>query len=220
MRAWPWIVLALALPQTAAAKEDSPQEYGVGLICPRADTQASFYTENDQQDAAGTIGYDAAAGFTITSDTVKSLAGAGAHTMESLCDGGMAGIRIDGKRDGWLQAGKLWLPPNQEWDYADWQDFLHKAAVWKALAPVVLYQGSMEAPSKDKPYPTSEATGKIEIYPLKFVDDYALVVLDKTGAFAKACAGTPFPPEGMLGWLRISSDTGRPVAVPIHLKGC
>jgi hypothetical protein len=229
MRARLFMLLCL-LPAVATAKAAAgPENYGLGLICPRADTQVTFYTENNQQDAAGTIAFRAGQ-FTVTSTGLQDLESAGAQVMESLCDGNAPGIRIDAKRDGWLQAGTMWIPPNQEWDYADWQDFLHKSPVWKPLVQIALFQGSQDAPYKDKPYPSVEVKEetdakdakevKLEIYPLKFVDDYALVLVDEGDAFTRTCAGEPVPPKGRLGWMRISGEGGKPVAVPAHAKGC
>jgi hypothetical protein len=219
---WLCLLLCIVVPATVSAKINDPEEYGVGLLCPRADTQVSFYTESNQQDAAGTIAYENGAGFAVASDTVKNLESGGAHLIKSLCPDNMPGIRIESKRDGWLQAGELWLPPNQEWDYGDWQDYLRKTAIWKPLVSFTLYQGSGDAPYKDKPYADSGNDEKFEVYPLKFTDDYALVLLDRSGAFAKNCAGTPAPPTGKLGWVHIgiAGDGSKPEFVPAHTSGC
>jgi hypothetical protein len=210
----------LAMPVAAQAQEITAATFGSGLLCPKTSAQVSFYTENNQQDAAGTITYALQGGFTVTSDSVRDLPTAGVLVVPSLCNGGMPGLRIDAKRDGWLKAGTLWLPPNQEWDYAEWAELLHKSAIWKPLGPVQLYQGTMEAPSKDKPYPDAAPQGEFEIYPIKFFDDFALVLVDETTAFEKGCAGAPAAPEGKLGWMRLSSSNGIPVAVPAHPRGC
>lgn len=225
------IALLSVLPVFAFAADPEVEEYGTGLICPRSDSQISFYTENNQQDAAGTLGYSASQ-FTLTSDTVKTLDAAGAHTLDGICEGNLPGVRIDAKRDGWLKAGTLWLPPNQEWEYADWSEFLKKSPVWKPLGAIALYQGSADAAYKDRPYAQAAApqkaakdgeektAAKIEIYPLKVTDDFALVLVDESDAFAASCSGNPHPPRGRLGWMSLVGDGTKPVAVPAHPKGC
>lgn len=217
-----WLPALLMLMPAAAFAADKPEAndaYGMGLLCPRAEGQITFYTEGDQQDAAGTLAFQNGQ-FTLTSSSVRDVPSSGAHLMESLCEGGATGIRIDAKRDGWLQAGSLWIPPNQDWDYADWQDILRKAPVWKPLVPVTLYQGSIDAPYKNRPYMGDKLQGKFDIYPIKFADDFALVLVDSSNALAQSCTSDALPPTGRLGWMRLSVENGTPAAVPAHAKGC
>jgi len=211
----------LLLPFSALAKDVLPEDYGTGLLCPHAGTQVTFYTENNQQDAAGTLAFDASTGFVISSGSIRTLKASGAQMVESLCAGGVPGVRIDSKRDGWLQAGRMWMPPSQEWEYGDWADFLRKSPMWLPLGPVTLYQGGTDGPDKSAIYPQSQEQKNVTVYPLKFTDDgYALVLLDEGDAFGKRCKGTLAAPQGRLGWMRLNSDDGRPVVIPANLKGC
>jgi hypothetical protein len=207
--------------EPAAPAADMTSQYGLGLLCPRPGTQVIFYTQSNQQDAAGTIDYKPAQGFVITSNSVRDMAGAGAASLDSYCDGKLPGIRIDALRDGWMLAGRIWLPPNQEWSYIGWTELLRKSAIWKPLSVVGLYSGTMQEAAPDKPYANSDAPlESLEIYPIKLLDNYALVLVDESGSFAKSCAGQPAPPSGRLGWMRLYQDDGKPVAVPAHPKGC
>lgn len=212
-------------PDTPTPSAPDTAQFGMGVICPRPGTQVIFYTQSNQQDAAGSVDYKGnPPNFVVTSATVRDLNSAGAGVLDGYCNfrgTRLPGIRIDVTRDGWLLAGRMWLPPNQEWEYTGWAELLRKSTIWKPLVPVGLYGGTMEEVAPDKPYLSSDAlTESLEIYPIRLLDNYALVLLDETGSFAKNCAGQSVAPAGKLGWMRLYRDDGKPVAVPAHPKGC
>jgi hypothetical protein len=207
--------------EAETTQPDGSSHYGMGVMCPRAGTQVTFYTQNNQQDAAGTIEFKQPQGFVVKSGSMHSLEAAGGVVLDSYCDRKLPGLRIDSNRDGWLLVGRLWLAPNQEWEYISWTELLRKTTIWKPLVPVALYGGTMDEVAPDKPYLNSAAPlDKLEVYPIKMLDSYALVLVDETGSFEKGCAGRSVAPLGRLGWMKLFRDDGKPVAIPVHAKGC